>query len=221
MLSRVLEPEVMDTEEEARDYDSMDHSEVNQAFAADFLATGADLSGVLDLGTGTAQIPLELCRQSGEIHLTAVDLAGWMLKVAEQNVREAGLSQRIQLACADAKALPFEAGAFSATISNSIVHHVPEPMHVLKEAARVTAPGGVLFFRDLLRPADRDALAHLVETYAGEANEHQQEMFRDSLRAALNLDEVRELVGQLGFAPETVEQTTDRHWTWSARKSGG
>ena len=38
MLDRVLEPEVMDTEDEARDYDAMDHSQVNRVFVADFLA---------------------------------------------------------------------------------------------------------------------------------------------------------------------------------------
>ena len=37
-LKRVLEPEVMDTIEEARDYDQMDHSAVNQLFVADMLA---------------------------------------------------------------------------------------------------------------------------------------------------------------------------------------
>ena len=34
MLPRVLEPEVMDTAEEARDYDAMDHSQVNRVFVA-------------------------------------------------------------------------------------------------------------------------------------------------------------------------------------------
>jgi hypothetical protein len=30
---------------------------------------------------------------------------------------------------------------------------------------------------------------------------------------------MRALVAGLGFDPETVRQTTDRHWTWSARKT--
>jgi hypothetical protein len=76
----------------------------------------------------------------------------------------------------------------------------------------------VLFVRDLLRPADEAAVAHLVATYAGNANVHQQKMFGDSLRAALTLGEVRDLVATLGFDPATVQQTTDRHWTWTARK---
>ena len=39
---RVLEPEVMDTPEEARDYDAMDHAAVNRVFVADFLTAWDD-----------------------------------------------------------------------------------------------------------------------------------------------------------------------------------
>jgi hypothetical protein len=56
----------------------------------------------------------------------------------------------------------------------------------------------------------------LVQTYAGEANTHQQKMFDDSLRAALTLEEIRDMVQKLGFDPASVKQTTDRHWTWAA-----
>ena len=55
-LQRVLEPEVMDTPEEARDYDSMDHSEVNENFVREMLAAGPLPGEVLDLGTGTGQM---------------------------------------------------------------------------------------------------------------------------------------------------------------------
>jgi hypothetical protein len=58
MLNRTLEPEVMDTAADALDYDRMDHREVNRRFVDDFLAAAPDLSDVLDLGTGTAQIPI-------------------------------------------------------------------------------------------------------------------------------------------------------------------
>src|SRR5262245_28528158 len=54
MLPRVLEPEVMDTEAEARDYDAMDHATVNRAFVADLLALWDGRGTALDLGTGTA-----------------------------------------------------------------------------------------------------------------------------------------------------------------------
>jgi ubiquinone/menaquinone biosynthesis C-methylase UbiE len=216
MLPRVLEPEVMDSAEEARDYDAMDHSQVNRVFVADFLSFWKGTGAVLDLGTGTAQIPVELCRQHATVTVVAVDLAEHMLEVAADNVRRAGLEKRIHLQRIDAKKLPWPEKNFAAIISNSIIHHIPRPELVLAEMVRMPAPGGALFIRDLLRPGADATVRHLVKTYAGDANAHQQKMFDDSLRAALTLDEIRDMVQQLGFDPETVQQTTDRHWTWTA-----
>lgn len=216
MIPRVLEPEVMDTVEDARDYDAMDHSAVNRAFAADFLSHCPAPASVLDLGTGTAQIPIELCRRSAQVKVVALDAARAMLELAVANIAAAGFTDRITPTFADAKTLPFADGFFAAVMSNSIVHHIPEPFDCFREMVRVTARGGRLFVRDLLRPDSYAELDHLVATYAGDANPHQRQLFADSLRAALTLAEVRELVGRLGFAADSVTQTSDRHWTWAA-----
>lgn len=219
MLPRVLEPEVMDTPEEARDYDSMDHSEVNRLFVADFLKVYAGAGVVLDLGTGTARIPIELCRQHATARVHAIDLAEHMLDLAEENVRRAGLLDRIRLQKVDAKGLPFDDHSFAAVASNSIIHHIPAPAAVVGEMIRVTKPGGVIFVRDLLRPGDRAELDHIVHTYAGDANAHQQKMFAESLHAALTLEEVRALVETVSMDPNDVKATSDRHWTWAAKIS--
>lgn len=238
MLSRRLEPEVMDSPQDADDYDAMDHWAVNKVFVDDLLAAmSAELGArssvnhsaarselrvpsseldILDLGTGTAQIPIELCKRLPTCRIMAADAAVSMLELARYNVEAAGLTERIQLAQADAKSLPFEDAMFDVVMSNSIVHHIPEPITVLREAVRTTKPGGQLFFRDLVRPDSQDQIERLVATYAAGANEHQQQLFADSLHAALSLDEVRDLVATLGFASDTVQQTSDRHWTWSA-----
>ena len=47
MLTRILEPEVMDTAAEARDYNQMDHGDVNRLFVDDFLV--APLQAALSL----------------------------------------------------------------------------------------------------------------------------------------------------------------------------
>jgi ubiquinone/menaquinone biosynthesis C-methylase UbiE len=218
MLPRVLEPEVMDSPEEARDYDAMDHSQVNRVFVADFLCFWDRHGPVLDVGTGTAQIPIELCRQVPKVQIVAIDLAEHMLQVGRDNVRRAGFQSRLRLERQDAKKLPYPSDSFAAVISNSIAHHIPDPERVLAEMVRVVKPGGILFVRDLLRPEDNDTVRHLVDTYAGSANAHQRQMFEDSLRAALSFSEIQALVGSLGFDPATVQQTTDRHWTWKGRK---
>lgn len=217
-LQRVLEPEVMDTESEARDYDSMDHSAVNQCFVSDLLNLCASPTNVLDLGTGTAQVPVALCQRHADCRVLATDLATHMLELARYNVELANLTDRIQLGHVDAKQLPYEDADFPLVMSNGIVHHIPDPSAMLGEAIRVTQPGGFLFFRDLLRPADNDTLIKLVETYVGEEGEHARQMFEDSLRAALSLNEVCELVSSFGFPTSTVQPTSDRHWTWATNR---
>lgn len=218
MLARILEPEVMDSPEEACDYDAMDHSAVNRVFVEDFLAAWDGRNPVLDVGTGTAQIPIELCRRDVRASVVAVDLAEQMLRVGRANVRRAGLEDRLRLEHCDAKRLPYDAARFGAVMSNSIVHHIPEPGAVLAEMVRVVQPGGLLFIRDLLRPDSEDELRRLVAAYAGDATPHQRRMFADSLHAALSLAEIRGLVAALHFDPAGVRQTTDRHWTWCGRK---
>ncbi|WP_166826236.1 class I SAM-dependent methyltransferase [Thalassoroseus pseudoceratinae] len=222
MLERILEPEVMDSVDDAVDYDAMDHSDVNRVFVADYLTArrrfdsifGRD-STILDVGTGTALIPIEYCQQGGSGTIVGIDMAEEMLKLGRQRVTERGLSERIRLKYADAKKLGFEDGLFDGVMSNSIVHHIPKPADVFGEMLRVLRPGGMLFVRDLMRPADQHTLDQLVETYAENEADHARQLFRDSLHAALTVDEVQEILHSFGYPKEWVSQTSDRHWTVS------
>jgi len=233
MLERILEPEVMDGPREAAEYDAMDHREVNRQFVSDFLSaidnvasprgqalhqtpgkivdripveiSDEILDEILDLGTGSALIPIELCRRDRQARVWGVDLAESMLQLGQRNVNAAGFAEQIVLQHVDAKALPFPNNRFAAVMSNSIVHHIPQPLAVLSEAVRVLAPGGTIFFRDLLRPADEATLQVLVDTHAAGSNANQRHLFEDSLRAALSLREIQDLVTALGLAASSVQ----------------
>jgi SAM-dependent methyltransferase len=246
-LTRILEPEWMDSPDEADAYDVMDHRAVNQQFAADLLASvqvlrvlaeaddssstdssdedqGAEGSAesawveVLDLGTGTALIPVELCQRSPRCRIVAADAAVSMLELARYRIEAAGQRERILLSQADAKQLPYAEGRFDVVMSNSLIHHIPNPIEVVREAVRVTAAGGWLFFRDLCRPHDEGQLEQLVATYAADESETARRLFADSLHAALTVDEMGEIVVAHGFSRDSVRATSDRHWTWIARK---
>lgn len=220
MLPRVLEPEVMDTAEEARDYDAMDFAEVNRLFVADALAFHGPVRGgwLLDIGTGTARIPIEFCRQAPAALVIAADLSRHMLELGRRNVADAGLDDRISLELVDAKGLPYADGFFEAVLSNSIIHHIPTPYQSLAEMVRLVMPGGTLFIRDLARPHDQATLDRLLDLHAGHESAHGRAMFRDSLKAALTLDEIRDLLASLGVPGESVDLTSDRHWTCTWRK---
>src|SRR3954470_15514539 len=115
-LFRVLEPEVMDSAAEAADYDAMDHAEVNRRFVDDLLAVMersqksevrdqtvttsltsdlCPLTSILDLGTGTALIPIELCQKFVNCRIMAADAAVSMLELARYNIEVNSLTDRI------------------------------------------------------------------------------------------------------------------------------
>ena len=213
----------MDTLEEAIEYNSMDHQDVNRLFAEDVLELVKAFNAhsnqkqvrLLDLGTGTALIPIEICQRNTGIRVIATDLANEMLKLAEYNLQQADLEHVISLERADAKDLVYDDRVFDGVISNSLIHHIPEPRSVFHEIKRVLQPDGLIFIRDLLRPDSQTELKHLVELYAGEANPHQRQLFHDSLHAALTLNEVQEILQECDIPKTAANITSDRHWTVS------
>jgi ubiquinone/menaquinone biosynthesis C-methylase UbiE len=229
-LPRTLEPEVMDSAQEARDYDAMDHGEVNARFCDDLLVAYAPHRPrrVLDVGTGTALIAIALCQRTEAAGVEAIDLARHMLERAAANVKGAGLEARIHLTLGDAKATRLTGGAYDTVMSNSLVHHIPEPAAVLDEMWRLVCRGGMLFVRDLARPRDEAHVAALADLHApapqgndqGDAGDpasamhaRQRGLFVDSLRAALTPQEVRAMVAPLGIPGGAVSMSSDRHWT--------
>ncbi len=229
MLPRTLEDEFMNDPDEAREYDQMDHAAVNAAFVADLLVSGVLAHGpvdpqaedcvVLDIGTGTALIPIELCRQFRNCRVVATDAASSMLELAKLNVAIHQCEGRIQLHCGDAKRLEFSDDLFDGVMSNSWHHHLGDPAAGLAQMWRVCKPGGWLFCRDLLRPESESEVERLVVAHASHETPTNQQLFRQSLHAALSLDEVRHMAAPLGIPPDAAQVTSDRHWTLCTRKT--
>ncbi len=212
-MQRVLEPEVMDSWEEAVEYDSMDFTEVNAAFAKSAIELGPMSGKILDAGTGTARIPIAIARMRPDWEFTCIDLSANMLKLGRENVCEANLREQIQLEQIDAKAMPYPDSSFDMLISNSIIHHLPDPLPFLSEVKRVLKPNGAIFLRDLLRPENVAIRDNLVEMYTGDCNSHQKQLFSDSLQAAFTLNEIQTMSETVGLEGLRIYESSDRHWT--------
>ncbi|NJN75589.1 MAG: class I SAM-dependent methyltransferase [Synechococcaceae cyanobacterium RL_1_2] len=213
-MPRILEPEVMDDAAEAIAYDAMDFLAVNTAFAElawELLPT--EVAQVLDLGTGTARIPILMAQQRPQWHITAIDLAVSMLAIAQQNIDQAGLGHWISLAFMDSKAVQFPDQSFDLVLSNSLIHHLPDPLPCLREIKRVLKPGGKILLRDLFRPRSKDKIEQMVAAIDPNFDAHQTQLFADSLHAAFTLEEVESLAQQANFDNYRVYQSSDRHWT--------
>jgi ubiquinone/menaquinone biosynthesis C-methylase UbiE len=220
IVDRILEPEVMDTWLEATAYDAMDFVAVNTAFAEDAIALDPDAVKVLDAGTGTARIPILMCQRRPQYLITAVDLAQSMLIVGQRNVEYAELAQRIRLERVDTKRMAYPDLEFDLVISNSLVHHLPDPLSFFQEVKRLVRPGGAILIRDLIRPDSDEIVNDLVDKIGAGYDAHQQQLFRDSLKAALTLAEVQDAIDRIGLGGVKLTQSSELHWSIKRKKFG-
>ncbi|MEM6471564.1 MAG: class I SAM-dependent methyltransferase [Planctomycetota bacterium] len=218
MLPRTLEPEVMDDSDEVALYGEMDHRAVNEGFVDDLLAGGQVGPRVLDLGCGTAAIPVILCQRDSDLEVLGIDASIEMLEAARIEIELGGMQGRVFLEHADCKQLSgFQRASCDTLISNSLVHHLADPLDALRDAIGIVKPGGRLFIRDLLRPSTDQDVETLVSRHAATEPELAQQLLRQSLHAALNEAELGDLVEQLGLSRAALRVTSDRHWTLDAR----
>ena len=218
-MKRIVEPELMEDLEQALAYARADFADVNQGFVDRVLTMFADLrtGHVIDLGCGPADIPIRLARALPEIRITAVDGSEAMLGFARQAVAEAGLNERIRLLHARVPNLPLPPHSFDVVISNSLLHHLPEPSVFWSELVRLGKRGAAVLIMDLFRfPSPEEARAY-VERAAGSEAPVLKEDFYHSLLAAFTLEEIREQLAVSHLSPLRAEIVSERHWVVSGR----
>ena len=217
-MDRIPEPDTFSPSDEAAEYHTMDHSAVNRQFV-DELLKGPTGPLVVDLGCGPAGIPIELCQRSNDYEVIATDGEVEMLEIAKQEIDIAGCLGQISLNHVVVESMElFEDGMADTVISNSLLHHLDEPRLGLETAVRLTRPGGRIFIRDLSRPESVEEIETLVQTYSGNESENGQQLFRQSLHAALTLNEIRSIARGLGISEDHVQMSSDRHWTIDWRR---
>ncbi|MFP4200872.1 MAG: methyltransferase domain-containing protein [Clostridia bacterium] len=99
---------------------------------------------VLDIGCGGGG---KTCYYAtlGAREVCGVDPVSHYRLEAEEFARKMGLDDRVYFITADAAKLPHPDGKFDTVIMNDTFEHLDEPRAVLRECARVMAPGGRLF----------------------------------------------------------------------------
>lgn len=212
-LSRAPEPELMLEPGEIDAYVSADFDQPNQAFVDRLveLIGPIETFQAIDLGTGPADIPRRLLSRYPKAHITAIDASQDMLEHARRANEAAGLEGRITLRLADAKGTGLSQ-KFDIVFSNSLLHHVADPLAFWREAIRLARPGGLLFVRDLARPSSREEAERLVHQHAAKEPEPLRRSMLHSLLAAYTPEEVRVQLQQAGLVGSEAARSSDRHW---------
>lgn len=212
-MERIPEPEIMGAEEEAKVYDLADFSEVNQAFANRVLELVPQPPGILlDCGCGPGDILMRIHAMTPKFFLIGFDGSHAMIRLAVKRIRRKGWHNKIHFVQGDAKKINFLSHSLDIVISNSLVHHLSDPLLFWKELRRVVKPGGVVLIRDLSRPTTPEAAREIVEKYSGNEPQLLKDLFFHSLKASFVAGEVQEHLNHASLNGLEVKMCSDRHW---------
>lgn len=89
---------------------------------------------LLDVGSGTGYLSLEIAKKNQNLQLYGIDLSKQMIKLARHHVKDV---ENIQFKLANAAALPFEDESIDFIISTGSMHHWKNPAKVFEECYRV------------------------------------------------------------------------------------
>jgi len=173
----------------------------------------------LDLGCGPGDIPIRLARACPAARIDAVDGADAMLVLARAAAAtDADLARRIRWVCAripSPAAAP--AGRYDAVLSNSLLHHLADPLDLWSAVRESARPGAAVLVMDLARPADAATVERLLALHAAGAPGLLVQDFRASLHAAYRVEEVSEQLAAVGLDGLEVTMVSDRHLAVSGR----
>ncbi len=208
----------MDNEEQAAAYAKADFEKENQGFVNRFIDYYPDFTEgqVLDLGCGPADIPIRFLRALPRCCVTAVDASPPMIKLAEAAVKTAGLVDRIALKCERMQTLSLAEPA-DAALSNSLLHHIPNPLQFWYCLKKQVKSGSYVLVMDLLRPESPEAAQAIVDQYAANEPAILRRDFYNSLLAAFTEDEVAAQLAEMNLSRLLIDVIGDRHWVVSGK----
>ena len=212
-LRRVPEPELMSAEEQARAYAGADFEEPHGNFIRllqERLPGLPERGTALDLGCGPGDISIRFARAFPGWNVDGLDGSAAMLAIAREAIDAAGLGHRIELTEARLQEERPQAAAYDLVFSNSLLHHLEDPAVLWESIKHHGRPGGRVFAMDLMRPESESRLRELAATYRDEPEVLQRD-FRNSLRAAYRLEEVRRQLEEAGMSGLEVAAASDRH----------
>jgi SAM-dependent methyltransferase len=164
------------------------------------LVAAARLTGnerVLDIATGPGYIAEAFAAAAREV--IGIDLTDAMLSIAAERTKQRGISN-VSFRTGDAQNLPFENSQFDVVVCRLALHHVTQPLQVIREMARVVRIGGTVLVEDIYASEHRERAAY----------QDRWEILRDPSHVrALPLSELLQIFRDAGLETDTVATAED------------
>lgn len=124
-------------------FNSIEQKRLHKALnvAVEAVKTGAKPLKALDYGCGSGNLTRHLIELGMET--VSADISEGFLALIERNFAQTGLSKVLAVNGKDLSNLPSD--QFDLVATYSVLHHVPDYLHIVKEMGRVLKPDGVIY----------------------------------------------------------------------------
>lgn len=197
MKQRIEEPEVMGSHEELEVYNHqakkylypIGHKRIIKAISS----TGIFSGRVLDIGSGTGLLCLEIARYFKDLEVIGIDVSTDMLDIARNSLLNESFGSRVTFIKADASTLPFRRNSFDAVVSYVSLHHWKDAATVLNGVKRVLRKNGIAFIYDLRRREENLIFVPLIK------DDYMRRLFVASLMASYTPEEAELILDGTDF----------------------
>ena len=207
-MERIVEPELMEREDQVSSYDEADFSEgennlINQInyylIKNNIKLDKQEL--IVDLGCGPGNISEKLSIKWPNATVVGIDGSKEMIRIAELNKKKSLNRSRLKnlrYICADIKNLKASEISLdkniSLLVSNSLIHHITYLDDFFYCIERLSSNRTINFHKDLKRPDNEKLALELKEKCSEKYNDILTSDYYASLKASYNLKEIKNFI---------------------------
>lgn len=169
-------------------------------FVRKILRRGIRNGRVLDVGTGSGRLAIELAKvKDCHFDIVALDISENMIKKARENAKYYGVENKIQFLVSTAAALPFADDSFDLVISYASLHHWLKPVAVFDEMEKVTKKSRHIIIRDNKRVYQNPLWRTIIWFVSRFMNKRHRDNWPKAILASYTIAEVREILSKSRF----------------------
>ena len=201
-MDRILEPELMDEEEQAEAYANANFDEPHSRFIDLFKNRFNDYDGkghILDVGCGPADISIRFADAFPKSIIHGYDGSEAMIKRGVDAIKKREKRERITLYRGRIGEIRLPRSFYDVVICNSVLHHLHKPS-VFWDEIKSYSDKTKVFVADLRRPTTLREAVKIANLYSSPQDpEVLRRDFYNSLLAAFTVEEVQSQLQEAGL----------------------